>query len=358
MKRKVSGCAVRTAKGEAVLKALKDFPDLSSHQLGRYLSNQHPLLFKNEHYAHTLVQYYRGARGEKYRKLAVEGWTKGSQFQTFEDRKRLLDAIPEGKTEFVWREIPITSCRTLVLADIHARFHDKPALTAALEYGVKQECSCVVFLGDLCDFYELSKFDRNPRMDNLLMTLQCGFGIIKTTRRLFPKARIIFKFGNHDERWNRYIRRKGQELCGMKISSLEWLFQHPSAFDVPDEEAEGLNLEVVEDPVPLTIGALYLWHGHEYQKGTANSPVNAARNAFMKTLDCCVVGHSHQTSSHAETCSSGKVISTWSIGCLCNLHPEYAPVNRLTSHGFAIVDYMGKKNFRVNAHKIIQGEVY
>jgi hypothetical protein len=45
------------------------------------------------------------------------------------------------------------------------------------------------------------------------------------------------------------------------------------------------------------------------------------------------------------------------VGCLCDLSPDYAIVNRW-NHGFAIVDIDEDGSFEVHNHKIIDGRVY
>jgi hypothetical protein len=47
----------------------------------------------------------------------------------------------------------------------------------------------------------------------------------------------------------------------------------------------------------------------------------------------------------------GTVISTWSGGCLSDLHPHYNPINKY-NHGFGIIR-MGANGFEVENIKII-----
>jgi hypothetical protein len=61
--------------------------------------------------------------------------------------------------------------------------------------------------------------------------------------------------------------------------------------------------------------------------------------------------HFHQTSEHTEPTISGEIITCWSVGCLCNLHPEYMPLNKW-NHGFAEI-YNEDGFFNVKNRKII-----
>jgi hypothetical protein len=66
-------------------------------------------------------------------------------------------------------------------------------------------------------------------------------------------------------------------------------------------------------------------------------------------------GHHHQTSEHTETNMNGEITTTYSVGCLCELHPAYLPINKW-NHGFAIVDIDGM-NAHVRNFRIHKGEV-
>jgi hypothetical protein len=77
-------------------------------------------------------------------------------------------------------------------------------------------------------------------------------------------------------------------------------------------------------------------HGHEY-KGGISAPVNIARGLYLRGKVSAFQGHNHSTSEHSETDMNGEITTTWSIGCLSELHPAYCPLNKW-NHGCAIVD--------------------
>jgi len=52
---------------------------------------------------------------------------------------------------------------------------------------------------------------------------------------------------------------------------------------------------------------------------------------------------------------NGKITTTWSTGCLCELSPPYAPLNKW-NWGFSIVDLDGKA-FDVRNKRIYQNKV-
>ena len=106
----------------------------------------------------------------------------------------------------------------------------------------------------------------------------------------------------------------------------------------------------------VKFGKLNILHGHEL-KGGIIPPVNAARGIFLRTKENTVVGHFHTDSKHSEPSLSGNHISCWSIGCMCELHPEYAVNNRWV-HGFGIANRLDKEgNFYLQTKQIVKDKI-
>jgi hypothetical protein len=52
----------------------------------------------------------------------------------------------------------------------------------------------------------------------------------------------------------------------------------------------------------------------------------------------------------------GRETTCWSTGCLCDLRPEYARINKF-NHGFASVQVYGDGQFDVHNFRIANGRV-
>jgi predicted phosphodiesterase len=346
--------------GKRCIEYLKANPGLPTKQIARMLYRDYPLLFHHVEHARGQLRFYRGARGAVNLHSVKSGATKGKLLRPRQLPHNPWKGLPPALQEFQWRIIDIPEPLTAVLADLHMPYYDSSALLPTLDHIIDRKPQCVVVLGDLLDFYELSKFDKNPAIDKLQLTLRCGFELFKALRTELPKARIIWKYGNHDDRWEKFCWSKSPEFCRMmpKFKDLEWIMNHPSLYadDLADNATDGLDIEIVKDPVPLRIAKLYLLHGHELRRG-ATSPVNAARGAFLKTLCCVMTAHEHQESKHTQMTLEGRQISTWSLPCLMNLHPRYSPHNPTWSHGFAYVNRIDQDNFSVEMKAIIRAKV-
>ena len=84
--------------------------------------------------------------------------------------------------------------------------------------------------------------------------------------------------------------------------------------------------------------------------------MNAARGLFLRAKACAIGAHSHSTSQHDEPNVRGESLAAWSVGCLCDLHPEYAPLNKW-NHGFALLEYRGGDDWEVENKRIVNGRV-
>jgi hypothetical protein len=72
-------------------------------------------------------------------------------------------------------------------------------------------------------------------------------------------------------------------------------------------------------------------------------------------IDTSLLGHHHRSSSHVEYTWKHEPINCWSVGCLCDLSPEYARINKW-NHGHAIVEVGSSGVFDVLNYKQLQNK--
>jgi len=310
------------------------YADKANRFVAKALHAKDPRQWLTVESARQAVRQYRGARGDVTRKTAERRGT-----------------ITQGRVELPkpyeeeWRRVDLQSRRLLVLSDIHVPYHDLQALETAIEYGMRFRPDTILINGDLADYYQISRFPKSKNRPKVVDELRAIAQFFAYLRQQFRRARIVYKHGNHDERYAQYVHDSAPEL--LEIIDNSWRVVC---------EIDKRGVDVFEEQEILLAGALPILHGHELPKGMT-SPVNPARGAFLRTLESIVVGHHHQTSSHTErTGISGKTISTHSIGCLCGLSPRYARINKW-NHGFATVLVDGRE-FEIENKKIIGGKVY
>jgi hypothetical protein len=317
------------------------YPTHPSLTIARLLLKEEPLLFLHLEAARKIVKYARG--------LEKNGSGNKTPFPVPNPvvPQQPFASLPEGISHFADKDsldIPNGS-RALLLADAHIPFHDKPALVKALCYGIEWKPTHVILNGDTADFFSVSFWEKDPRKRNLAGEIQTVRDFLATLREHFPDQEIIFKLGNHEERWERFLSVKAPELLGVADFEIEKILR----FD-------NHGIVGVRDMRPIRMGHLNVIHGHEFRWGI-QSPVNPARGFYLRGKECCIGGHLHQSSSHTEKSMTDKVVQCWSTGCLCDMKPDYARFNKW-NHGFATVETDADGMFEVQNWKIVNDRLY
>jgi len=199
--------------------------------------------------------------------------------------------------------------------------------------------------GDALDCHMISDFVKDPKKRKFKDELYAMRSFLSELRGQFPSAEIVYKEGNHEERYWRYMRVKAPELFDI------------DAFDFPTlTHCDKHNIKWLDGKSKINIGGLSIFHGHEFGKQFLPS-VNVARGLFLKTKANAMCGHHHQTAEHTERDVNGKVITCWGVGCLSELSPDYNPYSKY-NHGFAIITRGINKAFHVKNYRIHEGAIY
>ena len=338
-------------KGDIIKEYFVKFPKTSAATLSKVIYKDNKGAFKNVEATRKRILYYQGKMGVKNRQgMADNPYIKDST--VIHNPYEKLPAEMRYYTD--WSPFEIVSEKFLLLADLHAPYYHKESLILALKMGAREKVDTILILGDLMDFYSVSFWEKDPRKRDIQNELNITRQILNVMQTVMPNAKIIVKKGNHDERLERYIKVKAPELLALEVLDFEHLLTYEGK--KTDTATYKDNLTVIGDNRIMKFGKLNLVHGHEFGRAIS-SPVNPARGLYLRGKETAICAHHHRTSEHAETSMSSTVCGTWSVGALCDLHPEYLPMNKW-NHGFAIIEKSTKGNFRVYNKKIIKGEVY
>lgn len=305
--------------------------------LARIMYNENIEVFNSVEHARTSLRYIEGKSGK--RMMVKDKNLK--QFYMTGERPKNPYKLPESE-ETKYEPYILKASKLAVLSDIHVPYHSIDALTACFDKISEEKPDAILLNGDTVDFYMLSRFQKDARKRSLahelkalneLLDVLAGFG-----------AKIIYKLGNHDERYQHYLMAKAPELLGIPEFELEYLLK-----------AKDRGMVMVSDKRVIKANKLNIIHGHEYP--SVFSPVNIARGLYMKGKVSALQGHNHQSSTHTETDMNGDIVTTWSSGCLCELNPAYMPLNKW-NHGFAMVDLNSNgKDFHVRNYRIYKGKI-
>ncbi len=236
------------------------------------------------------------------------------------------------------------SGRWLILSDVHLPFHDRGVLELAVAEASRRGVKGVLLNGDILDAHQLSRFDKRPDDVRFVEEIRQGREFLRWLRARLPKARIVWRDGNHDARLFNFLCNKAPELFGLDVLQLPNLLRFGET-----------GTEYVTDMRVITLGRLHVVHGHEYRPGIT-VPVNPARGLFLRAKGNALCGHFHQTSEHHEPTIAGKPQGCWSTGCCCQLNPPYCPLSRW-NHGFAFCEVGAAGQFSVQNLRVLDGEV-
>jgi predicted phosphodiesterase len=230
--------------------------------------------------------------------------------------------------------------RVGVLSDLHIPYHSETALAACVKTLKQRKPNVLLINGDAADFYKISRWQQDPGKRRLSEERKLVIEGLDWLRSEFGRdCRFVYKLGNHEERWDHFIWNRAPEIYDLPQVRIDALL-----------EFERNGIELVTDQRMILAGKLAIAHGHELGRGIF-SPVNPARGAFLRTHHTILVGHSHQTSGHADTNLWHQETFVWSTGCLCDMTPAYSRINRW-NHGFAFVDVGQDSQFDVTNYRI------
>ena len=312
--------------GDIVKEYIKKYSSVSSNRLAETIITDIPTI-GNKELVRGRIRYYRGASGDRDRKKLCEE----TYFPRFE--------IPEPEIEIYEPYLFTGKFPILNIGDLHIPYYDLDSLDICLERAYTIKIKTLIINGDFFDCYMMSKFCKDPRKRSMKEELEIGKSIFETIRKSFPDIEIIFKFGNHEERFDDYIKTNAPNIFGLESTHL-----------INQIDKEKYNLIVVEGKRVIKVGHLHIIHGHEYGRSMTN-PVNPARGLYMRAKKTSLCNHYHQSSEHTESSINNDIVTCWSGGCLCNLHPEYLPLNKW-NHGFTEI-YNENDYFTVHNRKII-----
>ena len=222
--------------------------------------------------------------------------------------------------------------------DTHHPYQDVRALAIVDRILKDIQPDYLVYIGDECDFYQISTFDKDPsRVDGLQ-------GDINSTKRMFErdsenlKAEKVLLTGNHEHRWQKFLWTQATALSSLKCLNIEDLF--------------GLieyDIKLIGYERGLLINGTFLaLHG---DISSIHSGYTAKR-MYEKHGGSGIAGHCHRGGSFYKRDRFG--FKGWYENfCLCSLEPDWI-MHPNWVQGFTLVHFMGKK-FLAEQIPIIDG---
>ncbi len=228
---------------------------------------------------------------------------------------------------------------SICLADLHYPSRNAVAVKMTLDFIRQERPGRIHILGDACDCYHISSFDKDPnRKDNLQDELDSVRDWLIELRDAAPRAKIIYSEGNHEYRLRKYLRSEAKALAGLRALTLEKLL-----------DFEKSRIKFQPQDRPYRIGHLLFTHGQYVSRWSGMS----AKRHFEQ-YGCCVIhGHTHRLGAFYHT-DINDCYGAWEVGCLSTLTPDYVTAPDW-QNGFAVVHH-SNKFFSVELVAIIKNQ--
>jgi hypothetical protein len=209
----------------------------------------------------------------------------------------------------------------------------------------EESVDSILINGDLLDFYQLSFHEKDPRQVHFKDEIEAGKEFLAYIRDRFAGIPIYYITGNHENRFERYLRIKASELLDMDEFRLDVIL-HVAEY----------RIEVIPFRSKVVFGDYTIEHGDKIPGAGGVVP---ARTLLMRLKANSIVNHFHKSSESSQRVfgvGEPTVIKAYSLGCLCDLNPEYMEINEW-NHGFAIMKKIDNivtvSNYRIEGNIII-----
>lgn len=324
-------------KSDIAKEYLLKFPNTANLTLAKKIYAENKIVYKDLEQVRSHIRSLKGVSGLTNKQETHVEFRK--QFEL------LKKDLPKGESERIHPyTLPKASKKILIISDLHIPYHNDDAVFAALEYGLEQQVDTIIINGDLIDFATISRHEKDMRKRSVKYEMDCTRVFLKGLRAMFPKALIVWSYGNHDLRYDKYIMQKAPEIFDIELIQLHELLK-----------LRDLNIIKVDSTQYIYAGKLAIFHGHE--TGLTSGGVNPARSLRLKLNKSAVTSHFHR-----ETKDMGKNLdehpySCFSIACLCDLFPTYMPVNMWT-HGFGYLELSQNGDYKFYQKSIIDGKIF
>ncbi len=224
--------------------------------------------------------------------------------------------------------------------DFHKPFEDKNAISVAEKLIKDIQPDYIHDLGDIIDFYAISKFDKKPWLvANMQSELDLVAAMFKYHATIFNRSKIIYHLGNHEDRLRRYLWSIAKELSQLRCLEL------PSLLNLKE-----LGIDVIDYEDGVLINDLFLAvHGNIVRKNSGYT----ARGMMEKHGGSGIAGHSHRLGSHYKRDRFGEY-GWWENGCLCDLDPDYVQQPDW-QQGISVAEFLNGRFF-VEQIPIIKGK--
>ncbi len=247
---------------------------------------------------------------------------------TYGERIAAARAEARGDNQPLLITLPKEFKAIAVINDTQNPFQDKISLSLVETFLFEAQPDILVYNGDCNDFYQISKFDKDPRrIADLQSDVDNTKAMFCRQRKGLPNTRMVLVDGNHEDRWQKFLWTKAPELSSLTCLTTDELFS------LKEYDIEHVNYEC-----GIKINDIFLIiHGN---LASVHSSYTAKR-MFEKHGGCGICAHTHRGGSYYKRNRFG-TWGWWENFCLCSLYPDWIQ-NPDWVQGFSLIHFRGKR---------------
>lgn len=311
----------RIALTEICREYITKHPNSFKQTLARLIVKEHPELFDSpDHFFN--VQRARDAirRSTHSQGVINRAYTTDPLFMT--------TYVPDYTYE-IPENLKIKEGKVCIYSDMHgynsvnaSQLHDW------FEKCKDDGCNIVILNGDMLDFESISRWPKVTKIKTIQQEKELIQEFILDLKDMFPEGtKIIYKFGNHEFWWQKYIWQNREAMCIDSIEEalrLENVLELPQMGVIPADYSQGIDL-----------GLLSVFHGHEAKK-SGKYVANSLLEYYKKDV---AFGHFHRIDKAEFKVFGGRIIRSYSLPCGRILDASYTGNNNQWKSGISICEF-------------------
>ena len=194
---------------QIITEAIEKFGHLPTRTIAKYILYNHGEYFDNNlERIRNILRYRFGAMGDKNR----------------QDIAKLIKRKTPAQLPKTWRRTRtpyhLSPGLWLIVCDPHIPFHEPKPIESMVKYAQKQKINGILYNGDAQDCASISYWLPSMKRDfdrDVVATID----FFDFMDHEFPKAKKVYKPGNHEYRLPRLFQAKVPELMGLPLASME-----------------------------------------------------------------------------------------------------------------------------------------
>lgn len=235
---------------------------------------------------------------------------------------------------------------SVAFSDTHIPYHDKLSYSAMLDAFTDLNPNQILIGGDFLDCHNIGRWGKNLNIEETLQEeIEAGIAELCLLRKKFPRSKVVYLFGNHEQRLEKYIMRKCGELW--KMLELQRLL---------------CLKEIGIDYIPYGPSQRYTVGTYTIKHAFTGAVSTAAQRAGCNLI----FGHSHKLGESRFTSLNGAEYHAINSGHLCDISNQafaYLENYHQWQQGFVVIEENNgictAKSISIKDHKfILNGKLY